>query len=147
MMRKRLAVSELYASMILLVIISTMGTILYGYTVETTQSYENHFTEKEASESKRIVERLSTISVLWNETGNDLNLTVYNYGEFEASVVEVYVDGAKVENFYAGLDEPIGSMELNEISLQSPTPILDGEQYTIIIVSKRGVTDSYVWKT
>jgi hypothetical protein len=146
MMRARAGISELYASLMLLIIISTMGSIVYSYTMETTLSYQENFIENEARETERILERFTIVSVFWNTQNDDLNITVLNFGEFDTTVVKIYVNDVIVSEYYAGLDKNIGPLQLKEISFQSPIPIIEGEQYTIIIVSKKGVVNSHIWK-
>lgn len=145
-MRKRRGISELYASLMLLIIVSSMGVVIYSYTVETTLSYEQYFVEKEARDSKRALERVSIVNAYGNTLSDNVNVTVYNYGEFDTEIIEVYLNDELVNTFFAGIDENIESLGLMEISFQSPLPIIEGEQYTIIIVSRIGVTYSYIWK-
>jgi hypothetical protein len=145
MMRTRAGISELYASLMLLILISTMGSIVYSYTVETTIKYQENFIESESRESERILERFTVVSTLCNSS-DLLNITVLNYGEFDTTIVEIYVNDLIVNNYYAGGNEDIGPLELKEVSFQSPTPLIDGEQYTIIVVSKKGVVNSHIWK-
>jgi hypothetical protein len=146
MMRARAGISELYASLMLLIIISTMGSIVYSYTMETTLSYQENFIENEARETERILERFTIVSVFWNTQNDDLNITVLNFGEFDTTVVKIYVNDVIVSGYYTGLNENIGPLQLKEISFQSPISIIEGEQYTIIIVSKKGVVNSHIWK-
>ena len=145
-MRERLGISELYASLILLIIVSSMGVVVYSYTVETTLGYERYFIDRETRESKRVMERVTVLSVLWSTISDELNITVYNYGKFDTSIIEIYVNDVIVENYYKGINDNIISLGIKELSFESPVSIQEGEQYTIIIVSKRGVTDTYIWK-
>jgi hypothetical protein len=145
-MRERLGISELYASLILLIIVSSMGVVVYSYAVETTLGYESYFIDRETRESKRVMERVTILSVLWSTISDELNITVYNYGKFDTSIIEIYVNDIIVENYYKGLNDNIISLGIKELSFESPVSIQEGEQYTIIIVSKRGVTDTYIWK-
>jgi len=145
-MRERLGISELYASLILLIIVSSMGVVVYSYTVETTLGYERYFIDRETRESKRVMERVTILSVLWSTISDELNITVYNYGKFDTSIIEIYVNDVIVENYYKGLNDNIISLGIKELSFESPVSIQEGEQYTIIIVSERGVTDTYIWK-
>jgi hypothetical protein len=145
-MRERLGLSELYASLILLIIVSSMGVVVYSYTVETTMSYEQHIIEEETRESKRILERVTISSVLDAGIDNNINITVYNYGQFDTSIVEVYVNNMIVNNYNNGQSEKIDSLGLKKISFESPVPLIIDEQYTIIVVSQRGITDTYIWK-
>lgn len=145
-MEKRRGISELYASLMLLIIISSMGVIIYSYTVETTLSYEQYFIDKESSDSERVQERVTIVNACGNTLSDDVNITVYNYGEFDTAVIEVYMNDVIVNTFFSGIEESIDSLGLKEISFQSPLPIIEGEQYTIIVVSRIGVPYSYIWK-
>jgi hypothetical protein len=144
-MRKRHGISELYASLMLLIIVSSMGVIVYSYTVETTLGYEQYFIDKESGDSKRVQEQVSIVNACGN-TSNEVNITIYNYGVFDTAIIEVYVNDEIVNTFFSGINEDIISLGLKKISFQSPITITEGEQYTIIVVSRIGVPYSYIWK-
>ena len=145
-MSKRLAISELYASLILLIITSTMGIMLYNYATETTLKYEESFIDKENQNYKQILERWSIVHVIGDSNKDEIKITVYNYGEFEFEIDEVYVNDVLVTSFNQLGNKTINSFDLKEISIKSPVSLGGGEKYTILIVSKNGVKSNYIWR-
>lgn len=145
-MSERLAISELYASLILLIITSTMGIILYNYATETTLKYEESFIDKENQNYKQILERWSIVHVIGDSNNDEINITVYNYGEFEFEIDEVYINDVLVTSFNQLGNKTINSFDLKEISIKSPVSLGGGEKYTILIVSKNGVKSNYIWR-
>lgn len=145
-MSKRLAISELYASLILLIITSTMGIMLYNYATETTLKYEESFIDKENQNYKQILERWSIVHVIGDSNNDEIKITVYNYGEFEFEIDEVYVNDVLVTSFNQLGNKTINSFDLKEISIKSPVSLGGGEKYTILIVSKNGVKSNYIWR-
>ena len=145
-MSERLAISELYASLILLIITSTMGIMLYNYATETTLKYEESFIDKENQNYKQILERWSIVHVIGDSNKDEIKITVYNYGEFEFEIDEVYVNDVLVTSFNQLGNKTINSFDLKEISIKSPVSLGGGEKYTILIVSKNGVKSNYIWR-
>ena len=145
-MSERLAISELYASLILLIITSTMGIMLYNYATETTLKYEESFIDKENQNYKQILERWSIVHVIGDSNNDEIKITVYNYGEFEFEIDEVYVNDVLVTSFNQLGNKTINSFDLKEISIKSPVSLGGGEKYTILIVSKNGVKSNYIWR-
>ena len=141
---RRLGISELYSSLILLVIISTMGSIVYSYTLETTVNYEQHFSEQNSKELKRILERIELVD--FTSINDDFNVSIYNYGEFNSSIDNIYINDIMVDNYYMGINENIAPYTILRISFASPVMINDGDIFNIKIVSSNGVVKSYDWE-
>ena len=141
---RRLGISELYSSLILLVIISTMGSIVYSYTLETTVNYEQHFSDQNSKELKRILERIELVD--FTSINDDFNVSIYNYGEFNSSIDNIYINDIMVDNYYMGINENIAPYTILRISFASPVMINDGDIFNIKIVSSNGVVKSYDWE-
>lgn len=145
-MGKRLGISELYASLILLVIISTMGVILYNYAVETTMKYQESFIEQENQNSQKVLEHWEIVNVNGDPINDKLNITIYNYGGFDFEIDKVYINDVIATSFSAVLNKTVYSMDINKLTIDSPLSIQNGEKYTVMVVSRNGVKSSYVWK-
>ena len=145
-MRKRLGISELYASLILLVIISTMGVMLYNYAIETTLKYQESFIDQENLNSQKALEKWEIVNVNGDSSNNELNITVYNYGTFDSELDRIYVNDILATSFSSVLNKTIKAMEINKLTIKSPLSIQYDEKYTILAVSKNGVKYSYVWR-
>ena len=139
-------VSEVVASLILLLIVTTLGTFLYSYTLTTTGLQQRYLESQTRLETERAEERFRVVSVTWMG-GNKLNVTILNYGLIDIAIVDVYVNGVRVSTYYGGRGEEIYTSELGWICFESPISIEEGSSYEITIVSERGVTYAYLWES
>lgn len=144
MLRKRSGVSEIQASLIILVIVSSAGAILYTTTLEILNGYEERIDSKEAG-IERVFERLSLASVYWSGCDDNLTIMVYDYGEFDIKVAEIYINHKRVDTYHYGNESPILPGELREIGFLCPLNILSDSLYSIIIVTERGTPNEFSW--
>ena len=139
-------VSEVVASLILLLIVTTLGTFLYSYTLTTTGLQQRYLESQTRLETERAEERFRVVSVTWMG-GSKLNVTILNYGLIDIAIVDVYVNGVRVSTYYGGRGEEIYTSELGWVCFESPISIEEGSTYEITIVSERGVTYAYLWES
>jgi len=145
-LRDNRAVSEIVASLILLLIVVALGTFLYGYAVSFTGEQNEAFKGEIATEAEKAQERFRVLAVWWSGSGDDLNLTILNYGRLDIEIVDAYVNGRMVESYYAGRRLPILTSQLGRIRFRSPLPVTEGSLYEIVLVSGRGVSYVYRWE-
>lgn len=144
--RRGRGVSEIIASLMLLLIVTVLGTFLYSYTLTSTGLQQSYLRSQVELESERAEERFRVVSVLW--LGDDkLNVTILNYGLIDVTIADVYVNGVRVSTYHGGRGEEIYTSELGWICFESPIPIEEGSSYEITIVSERGVTYAYLWES
>ena len=139
-------VSEVVASLILLLIVTVLGTFLYSYTLTTTGLQQRYLESQTGLETERAEERFRVVSVTWMG-GSKLNVTILNYGLIDIAIVDVYVNGVRVSTYYGGRGEEIYTSELGWVCFESPISIEEGSTYEITIVSERGVTYAYLWES
>ena len=139
-------VSEVVASLILLLIVTVLGTFLYSYTLTTTGLQQRYLESQTRLETERAEERFRVVSVTWMG-GSKLNVTILNYGLIDIAIVDVYVNGVRVSTYYGGRGEEIYTSELGWVCFESPISIEEGSTYEITIVSERGVTYAYLWES
>ena len=144
-MRTDRGVSEVVANLILLLIVTTLGTFLYSYTLTTTGLQQSYLESQVELEAERAEERFRIVTVLWLG-GNKLNVTILNYGLIDITITDAYINGVKVSTYYGGRGKEIYTSELGWICFDSPIPIEEESSYEIIIVSERGVTHVYLWE-
>ena len=97
--------------------------------------------------SDKAHERLRVINMWWEGSGNDLNLTVLNYGKYDIKIVDVYINGERVNTYHSGRYEKMTISDLGLISFTSPIPISSETLYDIVIVTERGVPHVYSAET
>jgi len=140
-------VSEVIASLILLLIISVLGTFLYSYTLTVTGLQQSALQGEVQMEIERAQERFRVIAVGWSGSGDLLNLTILNYGKLDIKIVDIYINGERVTSYHAGRRETIYTSRWGKISLTSPVPISPDTLYEIVMVSERGVSHVHSWES
>jgi uncharacterized membrane protein len=142
MFKGRKAASEVVASLVILLIVSILGSSLYSFSI-TTMMYqqENMYADIEV-EIARSKESYKVIHIGWDGLGDDLNVMILNYGQLDLKISEVYVNGAMTTTYLSGRLETIQTTKLANVVLTSPVPIIAGSNYEIVLASQRGV--SYV---
>lgn len=140
MIKRSRAVSEVIASLIMLLIVSVLGTYLYSYSLTETGVQQNNLEGDIQTEAGRAQERFKVIACIYE--GNLLNLTVLNYGRLDIKIVDVYLDSNRVA---LSPGEEIYTSDLGLISFTYPGLVPD-VLYEIVIVSERGVSHVYSWK-
>lgn len=137
------AVSEVVGSLLVLLVVSAAGTVLYSYSMGMFNSYWSSFGLQTQAREEQTLEKMAVIAI-WRE-GNELNLTILNYGKIELSVDAIYIDGVKA-SINEGKDVAIVSGEKINVKITSSVSIVDGETYQVVAVSIRGTRDELLWK-
>jgi archaellum component FlaF (FlaF/FlaG flagellin family) len=147
MLKKRRAVSEVVASLVILLVVSILGTSLYSFSLNVMRSEQENFFLQSRAEAFRAQERLKVVYVGWSGSDDTLNLTVLNHGMIEISLAEVYVNGEKVTSYNDGLGAKIVTSRLAGLSFTAPMSIAPDNLYQFVIVSKRGVSHVHSWES
>lgn len=145
-MREERGVSEVVASLILLLIVTTLGTFLYSYTLTATGLQQSYLESEVDREAERAMERFRVVAVLW-QGDNRLNVTILNYGLIDILITDIYVNGVRVSTYYGRRGEEVYTSELGWICFESPIPIETDSTYEITLVSERGVAYVYLWES
>ena len=144
LIRDKRGVSEVVASLIIILVVSIAGTALYSYSTDAFSSSWSSFGLQTARREEQAQERFSIIAV-WGDNVDQLNLTILNYGKIELAIDAVYVDGTR-----ASINEGKGTVAARkgkvQVKFTSPVPIQDGQTYEIVAVSERGSRDVVFWK-
>ena len=143
MLNRRRAISEVIGSLIILLIVSSLGAFLYNYTLNVMGFQQNSLQEELKTSSDRAQERLKVVAIWWSNSSNLFNLTVFNYGKYDAKIADIYVNGVRVKSFLEGRGEEIATLELGKISFFSPISLSPKTLYELVVVSERGVSHEY----
>jgi archaellum component FlaF (FlaF/FlaG flagellin family) len=144
-LRNNRGISEIIASLFLLLIVSVAGAALYSSSLSAFSSSSSTFQQQIDQREEQARERLSIIAV-WRGTANQLNLTVLNYGKIEFTIDAVYIDGAKVSAYISGRGETVAKDGIVSVKFTSSILIVVGRTYEIIAVSERGSRDVAYWQ-
>ena len=141
-------VSEVVASLIIILIVSVAGAGLYAYSLDAFSSAGSSYLLESSGREERTRERLLITTIWWNVTTDYVNVTVLNYGTIEFAIDAVYIDGTQVPAaaYSDGKGETVAKGSLVSVKFTSPVSILDGQTYEIVAVSERGSRDVVYWE-
>jgi len=137
-------VSEIIASLIIVLIVSIAGVALYSYSLGAFSSSSSSLQLQTDQREEQARERFSIIAVWWDAV-DQLNLTILNYGKIELAINAVYIDGTMV-SISSGREITAGTGKLISVKFTSPVSIQDEKTYEIIAVSERGSKNAVYWK-
>lgn len=151
-MKSRRGVSEIVASMIVLVIVSVLGVMLYNISAGTISGWQNDLFYELKFEGEKAQERFEIVGVekVGVQTEGDQAVRLYllnfsKYSGIEVTVGDVYVDNLRV------LDKTSAILRLEKNSVVELTVSLPegflvlNKNYNILVVSERGVSCAYDW--
>jgi flagellin-like protein len=141
-------VSEVIASLILILVVTAAGVVIYAYSVTAFSSSGSHFEQQTKLDQEQMRERFQVIRVWWDETSQQMNLTIINYGQIDIAVGAVYINGTAVTQgqFLSGINVRVGVGELVWVEFFSPLPIENDAICEILVVTERGGKNSVSWK-
>jgi flagellin-like protein len=143
--RNRRGVSEIIASLILVLIVTSAGVVVYSYSIGAFSSSTSLFQLNTNQEEMQAQERFAIIAV-WSNLPNQLNLTILNYGQIGLTIAAVYFNWISVTNYLAGRMTTIGKGALVQVSFTPPVTIQHGSKYEITAVSTRGSENAINWQ-
>jgi len=133
--KNRCGVSEIVASLVLLMIVSSLGVFLYSITTSTTNTQIDIARTEANREIKRAMERFRIVAAS-NETSN-YTIAVLNYGDIDITITDIYVNSEAVPK----PEEDLQSLELKLMWFEyNPS---NNSTLVITIVSERGISHSF----
>jgi flagellin-like protein len=138
-------VSEIIASLILILIVSAAGVLAYSISLAAFSSSTSDFQLQTDQREEQARERLAIVAVWW-DMSNQLNLTVLNYGRIDLAVDKVYVNGTVAATYLSGKGVKTGTWKVVSVRLVSPVTIVSGQTYEMIVVSERGSKNEISWQ-
>ena len=143
--RDRRGVSEIIASLILVLIVTAAGTVAYSMSLSSFSQSSSLFRLQTGQREEKARERFLIIRVRNTTMGDQLNLTIFNYGEIEVTIDSAYVEGTKVIDL-TGKGVIVGKEQLTTVQFISPVSIQSGVTYEILVASSRGGKNAVFWK-
>lgn len=141
----RRGISEIISTIILIMIVSIAGTYLFAYSTNYIQTENDQYLADNELDVGQTQERFTVSSVWWGGADNFLNITVYNFGQNDIEISDVYVNGIRVSSYSYGRNTLILTEKLLQVGFTSPVAIISGSEYKITVVSSRGVTEVIFW--
>lgn len=143
--RNNTGVSEIIASLMLVLVVSAAGVLLYSYSLGAFSSSSSFFQLQSTQREERARERFLAISVGWNRV-DQLNLTILNYGKIDVIIDTIYVNATPTASYVSGKGDTAKTGEISQIRFVSPIAIQDSRQYEIVVVSERGTKNVLYWE-
>jgi len=143
---KRRGVSEIISTIIIILIVSVSGSLLFVYSSGFFQEQQDSILRENELSVNQAEERFRISTVLWNGVDDDLNIAVYSYGKADLAINDIYIDGVRVQTYTSGRNDVIRTDKIKRIIFTSPVTITLGESYTINIVSSNGVSEIDNWE-
>ena len=143
---KRRGVSEIISTIIIILIVSVSGSLLFAYSSGFFQEQQDSILRESELTVNKAEERFKISAILWNGVDDDLNIAVFCYGKADLAINDIYVDGIRVQTYTSGRYDIIRTDKIKRIIFTSPVTITLGESYTINIVSSNGVSEIDNWE-
>lgn len=146
MIVKRRGVSEIISTIIIILIVSIAGSLLFTYSLGLFQEQQDKALKENKLSTDQVQERYKLTTVWWNGNDNLLNITVYNYGTLDIEISDIYINGVRVQIYFFGRNEVILSEKYLRVAFTSPVSIVYGETYSFNLVSSNGVKKIANWE-
>lgn len=145
LLRNKKGVSEVIASLILIFIVTVAGVAIYTYSVSSFSSSSSFFQQQAQNDQAQVKERFS-ITRVWYNPPNQLNLTIFNHGEIDITINAVYLNGTPVTQYLTQKASQIAVDELFWLELVSPISLQSGSTAEILVVTQRGGKSTVLWQ-
>ena len=149
-MKPHRGLSEIVASMVVLIIVSVLGVMLYNISLQGMNSQQNSMLSDVGVSEKVAQEKFEIVDVK-RVNPSHVKITFYNYGPIEINVTDVYLNiGGDLRHLSIGPDNWSDYLSLHKGILQSGvlTDITIVVSYypdliTYVITSESGVSNEY----
>jgi flagellin-like protein len=151
LLRNKKGVSEIVGSLLLILIITSAGVVVYAYSVNAFNTSSSSIQQQTRLDEEQTLERLHIIRVWFDSSSNQFNLTVLNYGEINWAINAVYINGTpvnpiQVTNLNGASVSFTAIDQLALLRFNSPIAISFGSVCEILVVTERGGKTSVSWK-
>jgi hypothetical protein len=147
-MKPRRGLSEIIASLTVLIIVSVLGVMLYSISTGAMSEQQNNLLSKLSFEEEKARERFEIVGVEYTDD-RSITLWVLNYSN--DNTLKVTISSIYVNNQQASILMTPRTIEKNTVypitvTLPSDMPNLTPDKsYNILVVSERGVGNACTW--
>jgi len=129
-------VSVIIASVMMVLIVTAAGAIIYSYAQGSFSDLSSSFTEMFTSSSEALKEQAVVVDYLYvNASTSNISFAIYNYGSMDVEVVSVIINGTACDPLEEVYIIP-GNWSWANVSF--PSFLISENFYVAKIVSKRG---------
>jgi len=147
--RMNKAISTVVVNLLIMVIIVSVGSSLYAWTVIHCGNYQTQVGAYLSSRSETARERLLIEKVWFRDANNDTlyetaQIYTRNIGKISITIVEVSIDGVETTTTSPTLPLQLAPEEVGEIKLTLKEVIPKGTPTLVTVATERGTTlESY----
>jgi hypothetical protein len=147
-MKPRRGISEIIASLTVLIIVSVLGVMLYSISTGAMSEQQNNLLSQLRFEEEKARERFEIVGVEYTDD-RSITLWVLNYSN--DNTLKVTISSIYVNNQQASILMTPRTIEKNTVypitvTLPSDMPNLTPDKsYNILVVSERGVGNACTW--
>jgi hypothetical protein len=142
--KSRRGIGELLGSMMVLMIVVALGAILINFSLGTTTTSSSNLISDTKTQEEITQERLTVLSVWWNPDASEVWIAVFNYGKIDLYITDIYINNDR-EQLASPVLCPVG--EQTWIDFPDQERIDPYTEYRLTLVSNRGVTVEYNWRS
>jgi hypothetical protein len=142
--KSRRGIGELLGSMMVLMIVVALGAILINFSLGTTTTSSSNLISDTRTQEDMTQERFTVLSVWWNQNDNEVWIAVFNYGKIDLYITDIYINTDR-EQLVSPVLCPVG--EQVWVDFPDQGRIVLYTEYHLTIVSNRGVTVEYSWRS
>jgi hypothetical protein len=143
--RSRKAISTIMANLTMLVIVVSLSSLLFVWSISSFGAYTGGAGYWFSSRSIANQERLSVESAFFTATGstnNIVTLYVRNVGAVQFTISSVYINST----LYNIAQSPVGVSQVQKVQITlSGQTWVSGDIQTVIVATLRGTTITTVW--
>jgi len=144
-MKPRRGVSEIFASLTVLIIVSVLGVMLYNISIGTMTDQQKDLLNQLRFEEQKAMERFEIVSVEYSGS-NSIRLWLLNYSNDEnlkITISSIYVNSQQAS--FEATNRIIEKNIVSPITANLQFDLILNNSYNILVVSERGVGNAYTW--
>jgi len=147
-MKPRRGLSEIIASLTVLIIVSVLGVMLYSISTGAMSEQQNNLLSKLSFEEEKARERFEIVGVEYTDD-RSITLWVLNYSNdntLKVTISSIYVNSQQASILMTPRTIEKNTVYPITVTLPSDMPNLTlDKSYNILVVSERGVGNAYTW--
>jgi len=143
-MKPRRGISEIIASLTVLIIVSVLGVMLYSISTGAMSEQQNNLLSQLRFEEEKARERFEIVGVEYFNSSS-IKLWLLNYSNdntLKVTISSIYVNSQQA--FPTMTNRIIEKNIVSNVTVRLPFPLTSGE-YNILVVSERGVGNACTW--
>jgi hypothetical protein len=144
-MKPRRGLSEIIASLTVLIIVSVLGVMLYSISTGAMSEQQNNLLSQLSFEEGKARERFEIVGVEYFNSSS-IKLWLLNYSNddtLKVTISSIYVNSQQAS--FPMTNRIIEKNIVSPITVTLPSDLVQDNSYNILVVSERGVGNAYTW--